>query len=623
MLKGLRWPFLALMLAGGLLLLAFISRPDDASDSPPAAAATVTATPTPLLTPTPAMLATPTLESPVAVPDELPAPQNILVEAVVGDIRKLNPLLATYNPVDRDITALIFEGLTATNEYGEIVPDLAKSWTVSADGLEYIFVLRDDVFWQDGLPFTANDVAVTIGMMSDPLFPGAAYLHEFWRTVEVDALDLYMIRFRLTQPLASFPDQLRIGLLPAHVFESAPVDQLGRHPFNLSPIGTGPYQLETLTASGGQIDGVQLRVSPVYRQRPEGATGYALDRVIIRAYPTAEAALDAYRRGEANSISFIPSDLQQAAVQVTGLSLYTAVEPHVGVLIYNWERSAMRYVQNPRTRLALAHATDRHLLVSETLAGRAIPADSPLLPGSWAYTPGIVWPSYDPALAQQMLTTVSTSEAPAADETSEGEASAAEGEVQATPEATPETAPDSSDGEETDTPASSTLAILTLDDPAFVALANGIASAWKSIGLEVAVDPVDAGTLHARLEAGEFDMALVELSFEPNADPDPYAFWHQGQYGSGQNYGAMDDRRISEALEMARRDPNGVNRATHYRHFQELFAERVPALVLYYPLYIYAADAQLQGIQLGFLSSPSDRFRNIQDWAFVSPALSE
>jgi len=128
---------------------------------------------------------------------------------------------------------------------------------------------------------------------------------------------------------------------------------------------------------------------------------------------------------------------------------------------------------------------------------------------------------------------------------------------------------------------------------------------------------VSAGALHARLQAGDFDAALVEFSFEPNADPDPFVFWHQGQYGSGQNYGGMDDRRISEALEAARRDPLGVNRAAHYRRFQALFAERVPALALYYPLYVYAADARLEGVQLGFMATASDRFRSLQEWRFA------
>jgi peptide/nickel transport system substrate-binding protein len=539
--------------------------------------------------------------------------QNVLVEAVVGEIRKLNPLLATYNPVDRDITSLIFEGLTTTNDYGEIVPQLAESWTVTQDGLQYIVVLRGDVLWHDGIPFSAADVVFTTNLLSDPNFPGAESLYEFWRTVEVDQLDARTIRFRLTQPLASFTDQLRIGIVPAHVLQGVPVTDLATHPFNLAPIGTGPYQLETLTASGGLIDGVQLRVAPVYRQRPEGQTGYMLDRVIFRTYPTAAAALDAFRQGQVNSIGMIPTELQADARTIPGLSLYTGIEPHVGVLIYNWERDSVRFVRNARARVALAHAVDRTALVTQHLADRAIPADSPLLPTSWAYTPDTHWPDYDLARAQAILDTANlTFEAPAeppppaAEETAENtDGTDAEN---ATEE--PDTVPVA------DAPTTLSLTILVLDDPALVALAGDIAENWQQLGFASGVVPVDAETLHARLEAGNFDAAIVEYSFAPYADPDPYVFWHQGQYQLGQNFGGMDDRRISEALENARRDPYGVNRVVHYTRFQQLFAERAPALTLYYPLYIYGADTRLEGVQLGFLSTPSDRFRHIQTWAF-------
>ncbi|HVO69622.1 MAG TPA: ABC transporter substrate-binding protein, partial [Aggregatilineaceae bacterium] len=218
MVKGLRWPFMVLLLASGILVLAWITRPE-ATPSAESRAAMVTPSPTLPLTPDIA----PTSNSqvaptPAAVPST-PPPGNILVEALVGQLHKLNPLLATYNPVDRDISSLIFEGLTTTDDYGEIIPNLATSWTVSADGLEYIFVLREDVLWQDGIHFTADDVVFTVNTMGDPLFPGAASLHDFWRTIEADALSDHLVRFRLTQPLASFPDQLRIGIIPAHVLK--------------------------------------------------------------------------------------------------------------------------------------------------------------------------------------------------------------------------------------------------------------------------------------------------------------------------------------------------------------------------------------------------------------------
>ena len=202
MLKGLRWPFLALVMASIVMALALITQPDE---PPQAAQAAPTATPAPAdASPQPSPQ--PTLDTQPLPPNPTPVPpESILVEALIGRISKLNPLLATYNPVDRDITSLIFEGLTASNEYGEIVPDLAESWTISRDGLQYIVALRQDILWQDGIPFTAEDVAFTFDLLSN-LFRRAR-AHEFWRTVEVEALDQFLVRFRLTQPLASFLDQ--------------------------------------------------------------------------------------------------------------------------------------------------------------------------------------------------------------------------------------------------------------------------------------------------------------------------------------------------------------------------------------------------------------------------------
>ncbi len=199
----------------------------------------------------------------------------------------------------------------------------------------------------------------TTRLLGAPDFPGAVELREFWRTVEVDVLDERTVRFRLTQPLASFPDQLRIGIVPEHALRGVTGETLAAHPFNLDPIGTGPYQFEALLAASGQLDGVQLRLAPVFRQRPEGATGYALERIVFRTYPTAQAALDAFAANEVNSIGSIPPDLRAEAQRLPNLSLYTAIAPQVGALIYNWDRDSVGYVRNPRVRLALAHAVDR------------------------------------------------------------------------------------------------------------------------------------------------------------------------------------------------------------------------------------------------------------------------
>lgn len=93
------------------------------------------------------------------------------VEGVVGAPRSLNPLLSDLYPVDRELTSLIFDGLTRYDASGALVSALAESWVVSDDGRSVTFTLRDDLVWHDGEPVTAVDVAFTYGLLQNEAFP--------------------------------------------------------------------------------------------------------------------------------------------------------------------------------------------------------------------------------------------------------------------------------------------------------------------------------------------------------------------------------------------------------------------------------------------------------------------
>src|SRR4030042_2504808 len=56
------------------------------------------------------------------------------VEAIVGSPARVNPLFAPLNDTDRDLTALVFSGLTRLGPAGQVLPDLAESWEISEDG---------------------------------------------------------------------------------------------------------------------------------------------------------------------------------------------------------------------------------------------------------------------------------------------------------------------------------------------------------------------------------------------------------------------------------------------------------------------------------------------------------
>lgn len=585
MLKGIRWQLLALVMAAVLFTTALLSR----TSTPPPVSLTSTPLPEATLviepTPTSALVAVTSETAPLAVPVQTEV--FTYREALIGRVQRLNPLYVSLNPVDRDITALIYEGLFSTSAYGEPVPQLASTYVISSDGLEYVVTLRSDVLWQDGVPFTADDVSYTMSILRSPDFMGESEVSEFWRTVETEQLGPYLVRFRLTQPLSSFLNTLRIGILPEHVLRGTTAAHLADHPFNLAPIGTGPYQIEALRSENDLIQQVDLRRAPAFQQRTDGQSGYQIERISFHLYDTFDAAVAAFGTDTVDAVAARSRLERFSLINFVDSQIYTSLEDTLGVIVYNWTKDETRFFREQRVRLALAMGLDRTGIVQRHLLNQAALADSPILPGSWAYVGGLVWPTYDPAGARSLLDTVNLR--------------------RDTDEATP-------DVSTTETGILFSFNILTSDDPALAEIVREVAAQWSQFNIVVGVEAVDSETYQARLEAGEFDAVLVELSLGENADPDVYSFWHQGQYPEGENYGGVNDRRISEFLERARRDPNGINRSVHYRLFQEEFVERAIAVPLYYPLYTFVTHNRVSGVQLGMIASSVDRFRNIRDW---------
>lgn len=608
MLRGIRWQIIAFVLALIVFSAAVVTRIANRSmqDNEPPATQTVAEVTSSATEETAAASPTPEPEQP-----DVPTTQAIsntsitqvdgvttFTEAVVGRVQRLNPLFADLNNVDRDITSLIFEGLFEINEFGEPTPLLAEDYLVSNNGLEYAVTLRDDVLWQDGQPFTARDVAYTISLLQDPDFPGSEALKRFWSTVEVEVLNDVTVRFRLTQPLAAFLTNLTIGLLPEHALQGTTAADIASHPFNFSPIGTGPYQLEAIRSDGdGAIRAVDLRVAPVYQQRAEAdGSSYAMERVRFRIFDTFEAASSALATGEVTGLASRQFEDRPALLDIAGMDVYTTIAPAVGVLIFNWDETEqnVRFFSDQRIRRALQLGVSIAGPVESHLANQAIPADSVLLPtNSWAYL-GQGQPAIDVSQARDILENINLRPVTLPEE----------GETDA----------ESVEGEEITLEDLKSFSLLVPQKPAVEQIAQEVVAQWSQIGLTVTIEAVSRDEFEQRLLDGNFDTAIVELAM--GADPDVYAYWHAGQYPDGLNYGAVIDDRLSEALERARHETNGVNRAALYHEFQRQFRERAAAIPMYYPLFTYTVNSQVSGVQLGFISKPSDRFRTIERWAY-------
>ncbi|MCX7669092.1 MAG: ABC transporter substrate-binding protein, partial [Anaerolineae bacterium] len=223
----------------------------------------------------------------ITVPDQ----GGTYVEGVAGSAQYINPLLSQYNQTDALLVSLLFNGLTQLDEQGNVVPDLAESWTVGADGLIYDFRLRDGLRWHDGAPVTAADVLYTIRAMQADDFPGVPWLHALWKAVKVEAPEGpegTAIRFTLEQRLPSFLDYTTIGLLPAHLWERVPVADMMNSQLNTRPIGTGLWQMARLSATRAD-----LTANPYFPGKSPFLTGLS-----FRFYPDHQSLLPAYDRKE-------------------------------------------------------------------------------------------------------------------------------------------------------------------------------------------------------------------------------------------------------------------------------------------------------------------------------------
>jgi len=495
-------------------------------------------------------------------------------EGIAGPPQLINPILASDDAAT-SIAALVFSGLTRTGESGEILPDLAERWEISPDGKTYTFYLRRTVKWHDGAPFTAADVVFTINAIKDADYQGP--LQQLWRTVTVEQVDDYTVRFALERdPFAPFLEYTTVGILPAHLLSDIPARQLPFESFNRAPIGTGPYRVRDVSPEAVTLEAF----SGYYGPKP------FIERLRFRFYPSPQAVLAALDRGEVEGAYYVAPNEVEPLRRSGRVAIYSAQMASYTLIFLNLSRPIF---QEKAVRQALAYAIDRQKLINEFRQGQAIKADSPILPTSWAYHAGIKRYDYNPELARQLLDKARW--LPGADGIRE------------------------KDGKR--------LAFVLLTNESEtrerVRMAEEIARQLREIGVQVEVQAAGAGGLVQEfLLTRRFDAALY--SWDLNGyDPDPYPLWHSSQAtGTGLNLSGFSNRRADEILEAARRTLDQAQRRQLYIEFQDIFAEEVPSILLYYPVYNYAVSTKVKGIRLGLMLDVADRFRDIDRWYILT-----
>lgn len=296
----------------------------------------------------------------------------------------LDPTLGAGQVIREIVYANIFEGLTGIDRDGKVVPRLAKDWTVSKDGLIYVFHLQEHAFFHDGTPFNAEDVKFSFerAMKTD------SRNVEKWIFEPVDTItvkDTATLEIKLNYPSGLFLYGLGWG--DAVIFSSKTAAQNATQ-----PVGTGPYRFESWRR------GDRLTVT---RNVQWWGGKPPLAKAVFRFIGDAQAQLAAVQTGDC--------DLLPAAgvpEQVEELKKNPALDVTIGetegetILAINNGRKPFDDV---RVRRALTYAIDRKAVIDGAMSGYATPIGSHFSPSHRAYVDLTGAMPYDPEKARQLL----------------------------------------------------------------------------------------------------------------------------------------------------------------------------------------------------------------------------
>lgn len=318
---------------------------------------------------------------------------TLLSEPATLDIHRI--FAVAYERILADLGATL---IAADPETGEPVPYLATQWAVSEDGLLWTFHLRDDVWFHDGTPFTAEEYVWTINRILSLTYPESFVPKALLSSVTgAKAVDPYTLELQLRSPDATLLSNLESSFLQPlspQAVESAGED------YGRQPVGVGPFRFKEWVP--GQK--IVVERNPDFTWGPAFTSGgpAQIDQIEYAIIPNYDLAFVSLLEGQIDVLEVEPADARRVldSERLTLTSVTVAGGPFY--LALNVTKPPLNDI---RVRQALNHAVDREQLVSvieygygEVLYGLV----SPTTIGAWPGAEEIGY-HYDPSRARTLL----------------------------------------------------------------------------------------------------------------------------------------------------------------------------------------------------------------------------
>jgi peptide/nickel transport system substrate-binding protein len=445
----------------------------------------------------------------------------------------------------------IFDSLVSFDSQGVIFDLLAESHSVSADGLVYTFILRDGLRFSNGSAVTAEDAVFSLERhlnLGGPLAISADVASLEARDEKTLVITLNQVYSPFIAELSNFSN----GIIPRNF------GGLGEEQFFQRPIGTGPFMVQSWDPAG---DLVFVR-NPYYWQPGKPY----IDRLVYTVIEDDTQAVNQLKTGQVDGIEVVTAANADELRRDPNIGLIENGSWVIEQLFFN---TLDEHFADVRVRRALALAIDREGLTRAVTFGFAQTARS-LLPTAIPYN------NYD---------TIKTLDL-------DIDAARAELARSSYPRGF------------------KTTLLIGSGDNARAQEAQIVQEAGAKIGIEIEIESLEVAAFRARFFAYDFSMMINSgqadapeansiLAFQTDPEGFSRCFWTHYR-----------NDEVTELLRAGQQQADGPGRAETYANLQQILAEEVPYIPLYYPAILKAVGRKVQG--LAVLPTDSVRFENVR-----------
>ena len=325
-----------------------------------------------------------------------------LVDNLGTKLKKITPLVSADLYAD-EIQANVIDSLAYRDPNTlDWVPQLARSWQISPDGMTFTFQLRKDVTFSDGQPFNADDVVFSYDIVMNPKVDAARQRAYYDKIKSVTKTNDYEVVFKMGEPYYESMDLCAgISVLPKHFYTKFSEDEINSNPGLL--MGSGPYRMQD---PQGWRPGQPMQLVRNENYWGDPAT---FDRLVYHEVEEEAAESTMFGNGELDIFAPPPEEYvrllkdPKTTAHANHYEYNNALSGYY-FIAWNEERNGKpTHFADPRVRRAMTMLTDRDRINRDIYLGYATTISGPFSAGSPQADPNIKPIPYDPSQARSLL----------------------------------------------------------------------------------------------------------------------------------------------------------------------------------------------------------------------------